>query len=350
VSLPRPARASRVAVAFVAAAAVAASLVACSSTDDDTATEPTGAGGSGEFPVTITSALGDAVIPEEPTRVATWGWSAQDAVLALGVVPVAMPEYTYGGEDGVLPWVADAIDDLGGEMPTLLSGADTGEPVVEEFVAAKPDVILAPYSGLTQEQFDSLSQVAPVVAYPDEAWATTWQDQTTIIGEALGLQDEAAALVQDATDNIAKLAEENPELDGKTFVYSANNEPEVLNVFRDDDPRVQLLVSLGMDVAPAVEELVPAADADSYFYGLSFENLQQLDSDILVAYFGSQDAVDEFVADPLVAAMPQIQEDRFAPIVGESFVMASSAPTVLSMPWMLDQYVPQLVTVAERVG
>ncbi|MDQ1110615.1 iron complex transport system substrate-binding protein [Microbacterium testaceum] len=302
------------------------------------------------FPVTIDSSLGQTVIDAKPERVATWGWSSQDAALALGVVPVAMPAFAYGGVDGILPWDKDAIDELGGQTPQLLSGGDNGTPNVEEFVQAKPDVILAPYSGLTQEQFDELSKIAPVVAYPDKPWATSWQDQTKIIGQALGLSDEADALIARTNDEITTLAAKYPALQGKTFVYGANNQPETFNVFRADDPRVQLLTQLGMAVAPSVEANVPASDASSYFYKVSFENLGSLSSDVLVAYFGTQDAADAFVADPLVAAMPQVKEGRFAPIVGESFVMASSAPTALSIPWMLDQYVPQLAAVAERVG
>jgi iron complex transport system substrate-binding protein len=104
-----------------------------------------------------------------------------------------------------------------------------------------------------------------------------------------------------------------------------------------------------MTVAPSVEELAPEND-DNYFYTLGFENLNDLESDILIAYFDTQEAADTFAADPLVAAMPQVRQGRFAPIVGDSFVMASSAPTALAIPWMLDQYVPQLAAVAERVG
>lgn len=345
----RTSRASRI-LAVAAALALTVGLAGCTAVDESEPNTRSESGAAGDaFPVTITSALGDAVIPEKPERVATWGWSSQDAVLALGVVPVAMPAFAYGGVDGVLPWDADAIEDLGGDTPILLTGTQTGELDVEEFVEARPDVILAPYSGITQEEFDALSKIAPVVAYPDKAWATSWEDQATIVGRALGLEDEAVTLIASTKDQIAALADAHPALKDKTFAYGANNQPEVFNVFRIDDPRVQLLTQLGMTVAPSVEELVPEADTDSYFYGLGFENLSALDSDLLVAYFGTQAEADAFVADPLVAAMPQVKENRFAPIVGESFVMASSAPTVLSIPWMLDQYVPQLSAVAERV-
>lgn len=302
------------------------------------------------FPVTIKSALGDAVIKTKPVRVATWGWSSQDAVLAMGIVPVAMPAYPYGGVDGVLPWDTDAIKALGGTAPTLLKGSESGDPLVEEFVAAKPDVILAPYSGLTQEQFDALSKVAPVVAYPDQRWSTSWQDQALIIGKALGQQAQAEKLIQQTNTKVADLAAKYPELKDKTFVYGANNEPEVFNIYRQTDPRVQLLVQLGMKVAPSVDANDPKPQDSSYFYGLSFEKLPKVESDVLVAYFGKQEEVDAFLADPLVAAMPQVKQKRFAPIVGESFVMASSAPTVLSIPWMLDQYVPKLAAAAKSEG
>ncbi|GAA5197081.1 ABC transporter substrate-binding protein [Microbacterium jejuense] len=343
-----PRRRLHAALGVTAALAAVLALTACSPTTDEPAAGTPAADGA--FPVTITSALGDAVITEKPERVATWGWSTQDAVLALGVVPAAMPAYAYGGVDGVLPWDADAIETLGGQTPTLLTGTDTGEIDVEEFVAVRPDVILAPYSGLTQDEFDALSKIAPVVAYPDQPWATTWQDQTALVGKALGLSDEADALVAQTDADVADLAAEYPVLDGKTFAYGANNEPEILNLYLDSDPRVQLLTQLGMSLAPSVTELDPKADDETYFYGLGFESLSKLDSDVLVAYFGSQDEADAFVADPLVAAMPQVAQGRFAPIVGESFVMASSAPTVLSIPWMLDQYVPQLADAAARVG
>jgi len=328
-------------------------LAGCSATTETESTsgEASSPSSSTAFPVTIEGALGSVTIEEEPVRVATWGWSSQDAVLALGVVPVAMPENVYGGnDDGILPWDAETIEALGGETPQLLSGGDTGTVPFEEFVEAAPDVILAPYSGLTQEDYDTLSKIAPVVAYPEEAWALPWQDQLTIIGQALGKTAEAEALLADVDTQIADLAAANSVIDGKTFVYVSALEADKLNIFRSSDPRVDLLTQLGMEVSANVADLDADPSAGSYFYQLSYENLGQIDADLIVGYFDSQASVDTFLADPLVAAMPAIQEGRFAPVVGESFVMASSAPTALSIPWMLDQYVPQLAAAAEKIN
>jgi iron complex transport system substrate-binding protein len=345
-------RRPRALAALAATLAAVVTLAGCSSDggsgDGAAPTSTTPAAATDAFPVTIPSALGSATIEKKPERVVTWGWSAQDAVLALGVVPAAMPKYTYGGDaQGVLPWDAEKITALGGTTPTILSGADTGEVPFEEIVAAKPDVILAPYSGLTQEDYDKLAKIAPTVAYPDQPWATTWQDVTTIVGKALGLADQAKQLVADTDAYVTKLGGENSVLKDKTFVYGAANQADQLTVYKPTDPRVQLLNQLGMTTSPSVAALDPKKD-DSYFYTVSYENVSKIDTDVLVAYFDDQAAADKFASDPLIAAMPSVKSGAFAPIVGQSFVMASSAPSALSIPWMLDKYVPQLAAAAEK--
>jgi len=342
---PRRSRFALIASAVVASAALV--LTGCSA--GGSGAESTTGGASGSFPVTVKSALGSTTIDAKPKRIATWGWGAQDIVLALGIVPVAMPSFSYGGNaDGVLPWDADQIKKLDGKTPQLLN-ADTGEVPFEEFVSAKPDVILAPYSGLTQTEFDTLSKIAPVVAYPEKPWATSWRDQTAIVGKALGLTSEADALVSKTEDSVTALAAKYPVLKDKTFFYAAANEPGKLNVYRAEDPRVQLLNDLGLKNSPSIDALDQSKGDGSFFYQLSNENLSKIDTDLLVMYFDKQSSVDAFTADPLVAAMPTIKEGRFAPIVGESFVAATSAPSVLSIPWMLDRYVPELAKAADKV-
>lgn len=349
---PRSLRSRIVLSLAVVVSAAALVLTGCSA--GDSGDGGSGDGGSasaatGGFPVTIDSALGKTTIDAAPKRVATWGWGAQDIALALGIVPVAMPTFTYGGDaKGILPWDAERITALKGATPQLLD-SDSGEVPFEQFVKAKPDVILAPYSGLTQTEFDTLSTIAPVVAYPEKPWATSWREQTAIVGKALGLSAEASALVKKTEGTVATLADKYPVIKGKTFFYAAANEPGVLNVYRAEDPRVQLLGDLGMKNSPSIAALDSSKGDGSFYYQLSYENLSKIDTDLLVMYFDKQSSVDAFTSDPLVAAMPTITEGRFAPIVGESFVAATSAPSVLSIPWMLDRYVPKLAAAAAKV-
>src|SRR5690606_23443011 len=114
------------------------------------------------FPVTVEHALGTTVIPARPERVATVSWANHEVPLALGVVPVGFAAANFGDDDGdgLLPWVAARLQELGAEPPALF---DEGDGIDFEAVAAtRPDVILAAYSGLSRADYETLSQIAPV--------------------------------------------------------------------------------------------------------------------------------------------------------------------------------------------
>ncbi|XKK39749.1 ABC transporter substrate-binding protein [Nocardiopsis sp. ARC36] len=151
--------------ALTAAAVTVLTLAACGAQPEEE--EAAAEGGSGEYPVVIEHALGTTTIEEQPERVASVNWANHEVPLALGVVPVGMAEANFGDDDddGVLPWVDEKLDELGAETPVLF---DENDGIDFEAVAdTQPDVILASYSGLTQEDYDTLSDIAPVVAYPE---------------------------------------------------------------------------------------------------------------------------------------------------------------------------------------
>ena len=126
--------------------------------DNDSAA---GSEGTTGFPVTIEHAYGETTITEKPERIATVAWANHEVPLALGVVPVGMSKATWGDDDndGVLPWVEDKLEELGAETPVLFDETDGID--FEAVADTAPDVILAAYSGLTQEEYDTLSKIAP---------------------------------------------------------------------------------------------------------------------------------------------------------------------------------------------
>ena len=82
--------------------AAALSLAGCSTGSTDTPDAPPKAVSdvdAGAFPVTIEHAYGETTIEQEPKRIATLGWSDQDVVLSLGVVPVGAIQVSWGGND-----------------------------------------------------------------------------------------------------------------------------------------------------------------------------------------------------------------------------------------------------------
>ena len=95
------------------------------------------------------------IIESKPERVATVQWANHDVALALGVVPVGFSAANYGVQDdsGLLPWTAKKLKELGVEDPNVFQ--DTDGLDFEAISDANPDVILAAYSGITQEDYDT---------------------------------------------------------------------------------------------------------------------------------------------------------------------------------------------------
>lgn len=331
---PRPLRA----LAALTVAGAMLALAACGGGTDGGGDESTGASGDGTFePVTLEHAFGETTIEEQPERVAAWGWGSADASIALGVVPVAVPAQTYGGdENGMLPWNKAAIEEAGAEMPTVLTESE--EPPYEEIIAADPDVILATYSGITQEQYDKLSKIAPTVAYPDEAWSTPWREVITTAGEALGRSAEADTVLHDIDEQVAAAAAEHPEFEGKTIAAVADYGS--FYVYRSADPRVQFLEDLGFETAPSVEEL--DTEESTFFYTISYEKVDQLTSDVLLSYADSDKSQQAFMGAPSTKTLPQFDAGTIAQATGEELVASVSPPTALSLTWGLDDYVSLL--------
>jgi iron complex transport system substrate-binding protein len=332
----------RLTTVLAATAAIAAlTLSGCSATDPETGSG-SAEGSDGAFPVTIEHAFGETTIEAEPTRVATWGWGSADDAIALGVVPVAIPFQAYGGdEDGVLPWISEALEEQGEDLPTVLS--DSTEPPYEEIAEAAPDVILAAYSGLTEEQYDLLSEIAPVVAYPDEPWSTDWRELIEITGAALGKTEEATTLLADIDDTIAEKAAAHPEFEGKSVALTSDS-AGVFYVYTDADPRVTFATELGFDSAPSVAEL--ANGESDFFYTLSYEQLDQLTSDVIVNFGATEEETNAFLTAGYAQVMPQVQAGAVASPFGAAFVSSVSPPTGLSLTWGIDDYVDLLSTAA----
>lgn len=309
-------------------------LAGCSTAASDSSTDAASAEGA-----TIEHAFGETTVPADPTNVVTLGWGSTDAAIALGVIPVAIPFDSYAGdENGVLPWVSDALDEAGAETPTILPDLPD-EPPYEAIAEADPDVILAVYSGITEEQYEKLSEIAPTVAYPGEAWSTPWRDVVTTVGEALGKSDEAKTVLADIDDQIAAKAEEHPEFAGKT-IAAVWDIAGTFYVYKKEDPRVEFMLDLGFENAPAVDEL---ANGDStFFYTLSYEQLDKLKADVVLSYSDTQAEADTFLTAPQTSVIPAVADGTVAQLVGTQYIAAVSPPTALSLPWGLDQLVDSL--------
>jgi iron complex transport system substrate-binding protein len=317
-------------VAGIAATAIALSACASGTTDDSAAEPATEA--SGSFPVTMEHAFGETVIDAEPERVATWGWGSTEAAISVGVYPVAIAEQVWTvGEGNYLPWVEEAYDEAGVELPALLSDPEGGASVpYEEFIEAEPDLILAPYSGLTEEQYETLSEIAPVVAYPEAPWTTPWDEEIRITAEALGRAEQGEEVLATIDDQLAEAAEAHPEFAGKTFAGVWDGDGS-MSVYTGADPRIAILTELGLEVAPSVAEL-DTSDG-GFYYELSYEQLDQLESDFLLTYSSTEEEAAAILTKPELQAIPAVAAGKVAQVYDPVTVSSVSPPTALSFDW-----------------
>lgn len=335
----------------VASLGLAALLLSGCSADAGAAgtSESAAASASEGFPVTVDHAFGSTTV-QSAERVVATSWTNQDVALALGVTPVGFTRASYGDEDGdgLLAWTKEALDASGATTPSLFDETD-GVPF-EAISDLTPDVILSAYSGITRQDYDTLSQIAPTVAYPGLPWATTWQDSAKLDGAALGLEKEAVAKVGEVESTITQTLASHPQLAGTTFMYGWYDptNASTFTYYTPNDARVKFVEDLGLDVAPSITTL--SGDSEAFSGTVSAENADQLDAAVLIVY-GDETTLAALQADPLLSKIPAVARGSVYVLKdGSSAAMATSSPNLLSIPWVLDEYTAGLAAAADKVS
>lgn len=304
---------------------------------------------SNSYPIVITHAYGKTVINKKPVRVATISWGNHDVPLALNVVPVGVSRANYGVEENemLLPWTADKIKELGANNMVIYD--DIAGLNYEAISDSNPDIILAAYSGITQEEYDLLSEIAPVVAYPKQAWQTLWREQATMNSKGMGLETEGLKYVKKMENLIIETLQKYPEISGKSAAFFYFNPADLgkFYIYIPTDARAAYLLDLGLTFPQAVEDIL---DEDSSFaIELSAENVDILyDLDIIFTY-GNQDLLNALQNDALVGTIPAVKNNAIVLIENNSSLAASCTPSLLSIPATIDEYLSMINEAAVKV-
>ncbi|MFC9793414.1 iron-siderophore ABC transporter substrate-binding protein [Streptomyces sp. NPDC127584] len=339
----------RALVAGAAAVTLGLLVTGCGSDDKkDDAAGPADKAPAGAFPVTIKSALGSAVIKDKPKRVVTLGQGSAETAIALGNVPVGIEEYPWGSDkSGYLPWIHEAVTKSGATLPKQFKGGE--ELDIEAITELEPDVILAPWSGLTQKQYDILKDIAPTVAYPEKAWSTNWDQQIEIIAKALGQPEKAKELESKIDKQLADAAASRPKYKNVTFSYIYNTGPGTLGIFKPEEQRVAMVSKLGLKVDPIVNTFPETEGTDSALIGL--ENANKLaKSDIAFTFYMDEKSRKTVEAQPLYAAIPAVKKDALVYSHDTPFVTASSMINPLTVPYSIERYLPMIDKAVAKAG
>ncbi|MEV1019600.1 iron-siderophore ABC transporter substrate-binding protein [Streptomyces sp. NPDC050264] len=328
---PSPGRTGRRRSRFLVGAlalALAGSLAACGSHSDDDAA---GAGqkSSGAFPAKVSTKFGTVTVKQQPKRVVALGWGDAETALALGVQPVAASDWLAFGGDGVGPWAKGKYDKSPQKIGTL-------EPEYEKIAALRPDLILDTKSSGDQTRYDTLSKIAPTVGVPKggDQYKQTWEKQTTMVAQALGVPEKGEKLIADTEKEFSDAAAAHPEFKGKTITVGSRT-ASAWGAYVRGTGRIDFVERLGFTNNPAVEKKAGSA----FSVPVSEENLQMLDADLMVmAPIGT--TAKKISSDPLFASIPAAKKGHAVVFDDPNISQAFATDSVLSVRYALKNVVP----------
>ncbi|MGB0662181.1 MAG: iron-siderophore ABC transporter substrate-binding protein [Pontibacterium sp.] len=276
------------------------------------------------FPLTIEHTFGKTVIETQPQRVATLDYSGADDLLALGIQPVAI-RYWYGDFPKTLwPWASDYLN----TQPTVIGRSID----YEALAAARPDVILALWSGIDERAYQKLSLIAPVVAVPKgrSDYGLAWDERALLAGEATGRLEQAKVVVGEIQARFKAARQAYPQWSGQTasVVYAGRGD---LGVFGAQDVRPQTLAELGFKTPEALTALMPPG---RFYVDLSREALPLIDANVIFWF----SANNEFTHVKRLPGRSALSASHI--FVDDLLAGAFSHSSLLSLPYVLDRLVP----------
>lgn len=174
---------------------------------------------------------GTVQLNHRPLSIAALGPGDPDAVLSLGVQPAAI-----SGPPGTLPsWLQDMVH----SSPQRLAITDAAA-----VAATKPDLIVDT-GDIAKATYDKLAAVAPTLTRSnDMTQPWTWQTQLSWIAKALGRDNTAKTLLDEASAQQNKIRSEHPAFAGKTITV-VNYTDSATTVAARESPATSYLEGIG---------------------------------------------------------------------------------------------------------
>jgi iron complex transport system substrate-binding protein len=284
--------------------------------------------------VTIKHIFGETTVPAPPKRVVSAGFTEQDDLLAVGVVPIAITTWFGDQPFGVWPW---ALPKLGSAQPAVLN-LDNGIQV-DQIAALKPDLIVAVNAGLDADTYKKLSAIAPTIAQSGDAFFEPWKDQANAVGTAVFQGKQMTQLISGIDDKFAAVAKSNTAFkDRKALLLGGSFTRDTLTATLPGW-RTDFLTAMGFQVpdslaAYAVDGQQAAIPRDKLTDALAA-------ADVLIWCTESDADQAALLADPAVAALSATKPNRNV-FTGKDLSAAIAFSSPLSYPMVADQLPPML--------
>jgi iron complex transport system substrate-binding protein len=291
-------------------------------------------GSSGGASVTITHLFGQTVIKEPPKRVVSAGYTEQDDLLAVGVVPIAVTNWFGDQPFAVWPW---AQPKLGAAQPVVLN-LDNGI-AIDQIAGLKPDLIVAINAGMDADTYHKLSAIAPTIAQSDgDAFFEPWKEQASAIGQAVFQADQMKSLIDAVDKQFVAVAQKNPQWQAKKALLMQGTLFQGTVVATTAGWRTDFLNQMGLVIADSIKPF--AADHRAV---IPRDHIRAVlnSADVVIWTTESPDDQKALLADPEVAASQATAQNRHIfTTKDQAGAIAFSSP--LSYPLVADQLPGQI--------
>jgi iron complex transport system substrate-binding protein len=286
-------------------------------------------------PVTITHAFGQTVVPAPPTRVVSAGFTGQDDLLALGVVPIATTQWFGDQPYAVWPW---AQAKLGNAQPTVLSIYDGIQ--VDRIAALQPDLIVATNAGVDADTYQQLSAIAPTIPQSGpEPFFEPWKTQADTIGQAVFQADRMRSIIAGVDERFAAVARKYPQFAGKkVFLLSGNTYWQNSIIASIPSWKTEFLTQMGFVIPDGIAAF---GRGDDRAYIDPNDPAPLDEADVLIWTTESQADIDALLAIPGIANLRATQENRNV-FTNSEQAGAIAFHSPLSFPFVADQLPPLL--------
>ncbi|BAU97199.1 iron-enterobactin transporter periplasmic binding protein [Corynebacterium suranareeae] len=303
-------------LAAITAGSLALTAAACSNDDSATSesspaassTDSASSENSGEWPRTITHELGETVIEAKPERIANTALSVTGTLLAIDAPVIASAATTPSDvtdDQGFFSQWSDEAEEAGVEV--LYPGLQFD---MESLIAQDPDLVIVSISGADSvaDEYEQISAQFPTIAV--DYSKQSWQDLATELGEALGLEEEAEAAVDEFNSYVADAATKITAPEGGVSIISYNGPGESQGVAKKGGSHGEIFANLGIDVVEAPADLDTSAQARQDFAFVTYENLTQAATgDAIFILTGTDEDAEALKADATLANLPAVQND-----------------------------------------
>ena len=157
-----------------------------------------------------------------------------------------------------------------------------------------------------------------------------WDEQTLLVGKALGREEQAQKVVDDVEAKFERVREAHPEFDGQERGARVRR-PRRLRRVRDR--RTTAAASSPTSASRRPTEIDKLA-GESFYAQFSQEQFRLMDQDLVVMYGAQKD----ILANPVFKRLDAVKEDRVVYLdLTDQFAGALGFASALSLPCLLDE-------------